>query len=371
MNEFAEVERTGFQKFCRWLVVTGSVIAVLIGVATFLGRQFVLAELINNFRFQVALGILLLALLMFYCRFLFWASLQFIFGLVVLAPVAMSFWPPEHQVENRAPNATTVSLLSYNVLGDNPNQQPVLETIQNQFADVVVVIEYENEWLKTLAPLDSIYRYSEKAAQRWHGFGIAIFSRHTLKNTTVKSTTDDSDIPCILSEVQLPGESFILAAVHFLAPLDATKMDIRNGQMKRVAELINEYRGERDMPVVLVGDFNCVAWSSYATELMRETGLTDSRQGYFYHGSWPTGNFLARIPIDNAFVSDRILVQNRTLLSGTASDHFPLYLEFKIADAEQGVNDEPESRKEPKQDEPKQNEPDSQEPESQDKVIDE
>lgn len=314
----------------RLFVKATSAVVVVIAVAVFFSRQFVLSELINSFRFQIALALIFLAVLLFYCRFRLWAALQLVLAGALLFPIVATLLQSSPA---EVDHSDSISLLSFNVLGDNPDRSPVFELIKEQFADITVVIEYENRWIDALKPLESIYAH-HVLEERWHGFGIAVFSRFPLRNVQVAETTGESDIPCVIAETTIRDQQFILAAVHFLAPLDRVRMDIRNGQLQQMAELIDAYRGERDLPVVVVGDFNCVPWSPFAKDFAKATGLIDSRLGQFYQGSWPTDNLLVQIPIDHAYVSPTVQIRKRSLLPASTSDHFPLYLEFAVPKSE-------------------------------------
>ncbi len=300
--------------------------AILVGLLAFFGRYSFFGELVGNFRLQIAVVIFLLGALLTYTQFRRWSALPYVVGIAVLFPIAWAFLPAQQS----APGPVTVSLLSYNILGNNEDREPVLETIQNHSADILVVIEYENSWVDAIETATSFYPYSIKQPAST-GFGIAVFSKFPLTNPTVAKSTEADDIPVILSEIKIAQQSVLLAAVHFLSPTSPERMAIRNEQMATVSRLIEEYQQDRELPVILVGDFNCVPWSPFVADMLNNLNLRDTRQGYFYQGSWPTFNWLARIPIDNAFVSQQIHVGKRSLLPVTSSDHFPLYLEFSVS----------------------------------------
>ena len=106
-------------------------------------------------------------------------------------------------------------------------------------------------------------------------------------------------------------------------------MSLRNRQLVDIADMIGDTNGK---PTILAGDFNCVPWSWHLKQLLDKTQLRDSRAGQGYHASWPTNLLPMRIPIDHAFVSDRIHISRRELLGQTGSDHFPLMLEFSVSE---------------------------------------
>ena len=102
-------------------------------------------------------------------------------------------------------------------------------------------------------------------------------------------------------------------------------MTVRNQQIQELAK----HLPKGSEPTVLLGDFNCVPWSPFLQEMLTVTGLRDSRRGFGYQGTWPSDFWPMRIPIDQAFVSDNVVVIERgRLTQPTGSDHFPLLLEL-------------------------------------------
>ena len=314
----------------RWIVagfVTASFISMILGLSLVLSRHLFISELLNNFRLQIGITVVSFAIPLFWLNWRRLGMFQLLFGLIVLFPILSNIFANEQPPAGRQ----EYSLLSYNVLADNRNKAPVVELLKSTDVDVTVVVEYANDWVEQLKPLDQKYPYSLEAP-RWHGFGIAIFSRHELYNKKIKMLSDaQSDIPFLLAEVALGDQKIILAAGHLLAPLQPYRMEIRNKQIMAATRLIKEYRDGRDLPVILVGDFNAVPWSPFIQDLLKTTELRDSRQGYFYHGSWPNDNLLVRIPIDHAFVSRQVHIHRRQLLRCYASDHLPLQIDFSIS----------------------------------------
>lgn len=302
--------------------------AMLVAMAMWMSRYVFVAEIFNNFRLQASLVIFTACIVLYSLNSKYLASTGLLVGLITFWPVA-SNWIPVQQPE---PGPKIISLLSYNVLGENYDREPVVSTLEKQFADMVVVLEYENFWAESLEQLSKSYAYSVKSL-RWHGFGIAMFSRLPIEDSKVISITKtETDNPIIVAEIQINQQSFVVVAAHFLSPLTNQKMGIRNRQIAEVTDIISEIQTQRKLPVILVGDFNCVAWSPFLQDAMQRCSLRDSRNGYLYHGSWPTRNPLLHIPIDNALVSEEIYVHQRKILPADTSDHFPLYLEFSISE---------------------------------------
>ena len=309
------------------MLMAAGVVAILVGLFLHFSRHFFVAELLNNFRLQIGGLIILLALPVFYVGLKKLAAAQLVMACIVFLPLIANWWPA-----GQAPSSEkTISLLTYNVLGNNWQQQPVVDLVDSTQADITVIVEYSNRWIEPLAEFKESHLDSLEAP-RWHGFGIAMFSQYELENKrAVLLNKDVSDFPFLLAEVVVEDQRFILAAGHFLAPITIEKMAIRNSQIESATRLIFNYRNGRDLPVIVVGDMNAVPWSPFVKDMVSALELKDSRRGYPYQGSWPNDNYLMRIPIDNSFVSKHVQVHRRELLSCYSSDHLPVMLEFSIA----------------------------------------
>ena len=222
--------------------------------------------------------------------------------------------------------------MSFNVLGTNRNAEEVISMVRRQSPDVLVVLEYSGIWHKGLQPLYDNYPH-RILLPRWHGFGIALFSRHPIEESeTIQLARDDTDAPMLVATIAPPdGPSYRVIAVHLLAPMSPERMQIRNREIQEIEDCLLRYQSS-GTPAMVIGDFNCVPWSAHLQGMLRATGLRDSRYGHGYQGTWPSRYPLLRIPIDNCFVSPGIEVTNRDVLANAAgSDHLPIIVDFDVA----------------------------------------
>src|SRR5262249_6462450 len=81
---------------------------------------------------------------------------------------------------------------------------------------------------------------------------------------------------------------------------------------------------------IIIGDLNSTDGSAHFRDLLRVSGLRDSRLGFGRQPSWPTMGFY-RIAIDHALVSDDLAVVDRRPGPNVGSDHFPLILDLAPA----------------------------------------
>ena len=313
-------------RFCRVAIgFSGCALGLL--VFSYFGQYSFYAELVSNFRLQVLIAVattgVAIGLLGGMRWWVAWVGIGFV---LVLLGVGWSIFSGPARGIQPGQWTEAVRLMTFNVLGSNETPQRVVRVISENRPDVVAVIEYSSDWTQHLQPLHADYPY-RLVQPRWHGFGIALFSKFPIVGSSVHQLADDrTDSPMLIATLDLGSEKVLrLAAVHLLAPMQPERMSIRNRQMKEV----EHWLPPKDVPTVLVGDFNCVPWSPFMKALMRGTGLRDSRDGWGYQGSWPALFWPMLIPIDQALVSSDVAVIDRQVIADpTGSDHLPVLLEI-------------------------------------------
>ena len=158
------------------------VTAVPVGLLlfSFLGHYSFFAELVCNFRFQLLVAILLAAATIAYLGGYRWAVGLVLVTLLSGSTVFSDYLPRDIEADGM----TKISVMSFNILGLNQSQDAVLEVISKNQPDVLVVIEYTSNWVGVFEALHADYPYRIEQP-RWHGFGIALFSKFPFSNPTV------------------------------------------------------------------------------------------------------------------------------------------------------------------------------------------
>lgn len=315
-NRLAGVAR-GFLRMCLWGLL-------LCWVLSYFGKHFYYAELLSNFRLQF---------LMLFCASVLLLRLARVRGLLLVGLLigfawscceTFSIWLP---TEQPAAGQTALRLMSFNILATNDAYEPVLKEIQHHDPDVLVVIEYAGIWHEVLDRLKDSYPFAHREP-RWHGYGIAVFSKVPLETAQSISLTENFviDVPVADVSLRVDDQLLHLTAAHVMSPVNRYRLQLRNEQFQEIAEIVNSKSG----PTILVGDMNCTMASSYLSELVEDTGLRDSRQGMGTQCSWVKFAPLITVPIDHAFVSPEIRIHNRFLGDAANSDHRPLIVDFSI-----------------------------------------
>jgi len=224
----------------------------------------------------------------------------------------------------REPGAaqSTIELFAVNVEWRNRSSERLLEMIRDESPDVVLVVEYTDEWGTRLEPIFADYPYRVLLPDD-RAFGIALLSRLPLRDVNpfrLESTA------AIDAKLVAQGSELRLIGLHLRPPTDPRSAAERARQLDALAELVNGIDG----PLAVAGDFNLTPYSPYFTELRAATGLKDSRAGFGPGFTWPSFLPLLGIPIDHCLVSPGVSVVAFRRLPAFGSDHYPIVVELSM-----------------------------------------
>ena len=309
----------------RMLLYSIALTPILLFLASLLGRYFLICELICNFRAYILITLVISSPVLLLLRRK-WLNAVWLGATLWAMMGTVSVFLPTAQSTIQLEDAQTVKIMSFNVLGHNPNHADAISEIKRHDPDVLVVLEYANRWEPALERLHTSYPHRLEQP-RWHGFGIAIFSKLPLDEQTILQLSERrTDNPFAVATVRVGDRQLRIAGTHLLSPMNSERLGIRNQQMREIGEFLALAK----VPTILVGDFNCVPWSAFLSDFLHQTGYRDSRQGFGYDGTWHAKRSFLRIPIDHAFVSRQVHVFSRTVGGSTGSDHFPIVLEVSV-----------------------------------------
>ncbi len=221
-----------------------------------------------------------------------------------------------------APDAQ-LKLYTANVLQPNEKRENLFQEIQKRQPDIIVFTETDNIWGEDIRKaIGDQYAYKVEQPQD-NMYGMIVYSKLALRETSIEFMVDE-EIPSIHTQVQLRnGEWFQLYAIHPTPPMpqeNATSTD-RDTELMKTA--IKSYQSK--LPVIVLGDFNDVAWSA-STELTETIAkLLDLRvgRGFFnsYHAQYP----IFRWPLDHILIAPEFRLTDAGTGVDTGSDHFPTY----------------------------------------------
>jgi len=223
---------------------------------------------------------------------------------------------------------TGFMLLTSNVLQKNEETGLMVEEIKKLNPDVAVFTETNDTWNEAIkSGLGGDYPYKVEVPLD-NTYGMILYSKLKLHNPQVKYIVDDS-IPSIHSEIELrSGDRVQLHAIHPTPPMpqhNPSSSD-RDAEMMKIAL---EAR-DSEIPVIVIGDFNDVAWSQ-TTSLFQSVGeLLDVRKGRSFYNTFDATSFIMRWSLDHIFVSEEFRVKKIDIGSDIKSDHTPFYAELYL-----------------------------------------
>ncbi|WP_221406438.1 endonuclease/exonuclease/phosphatase family protein [Marivirga sericea] len=233
------------------------------------------------------------------------------------------------QIESVSLNAQpNIKLLIANVFQDNRDWEKLANTVAREQADVVLLVETNKWWKdKCLDAFGNDYKY-QVLEQRENTYGMLLFSKLELKSTQIHYFIKD-DLPSIETSIVLDNRLIKLYAIHPEPPVPSENPE----STARDAEilLVGERTNADQVPTIVAGDLNDVAWS-YTTELfLKVSGLLDPRRGRGFFSSFHAKHSLARWPLDHVFCSGHFRLQKMKRMENIGSDHFPILLQLHLA----------------------------------------
>ena len=101
-----------------------------------------------------------------------------------------------------------------------------------------------------------------------------------------------------------------------------------------------------NLPCIVTGDLNDVAWS-HVTELFRKTsGLLDPRRGRGFYSTFSAHHWLVRYPLDYIFCSPHFGLVQMKRLPKNGSDHFATLTHLVLSEELKDQQQEPQADKE-------------------------
>jgi endonuclease/exonuclease/phosphatase (EEP) superfamily protein YafD len=235
-----------------------------------------------------------------------------------------TFLVPQTVKPARAPRAgRTIRLLISNVKIENRNAPGLLKIIRDARPDVALLLETNEWWRDALEQLESSYRFTVQKPLE-NSYGMILYSKLEILRPEVLFRLYE-DIPSIRARIVLP--SGIEVELHCLHPKPPVPQEESSSE-QRDAELLlvaRETRG-KDIPIVVMGDLNDVAWSHTNYLFQRISGLLDPRIGRGFYNTFDARYPVIRFPLDHFFHSHHFRLVELRRLPYFGSDHFPMFI---------------------------------------------
>jgi len=226
----------------------------------------------------------------------------------------------------RSDGIDNLRILIANVYQENRQSKDYHNLIAMCEPDLILMVETNKWWQNEMDSIQKTYQHQLKAPLE-NTYGMLLYSKLPLRDAKVNYLVK-SDIPSMEATIELrSGQQVKLFCLHPEPPVpqENTRSTERDKEILIVAEKAKDI----DLPVVVMGDLNDVAWS-YTTELFgKVSGLLDPRRGRGFFNSFNAKYWLLRFPLDHIFCSTDFALSSIKRLANCGSDHFPMCVDLK------------------------------------------
>ena len=235
------------------------------------------------------------------------------------------------------PRGSTLDVAAANVLWDNPHPEAFVSWLEAEDPEIVAVLEVSSIWLGILDDLRAKYPHQVLAPSLEEGWiestwGIALLSKVPFERVE-RLPIPRRSMPVLDVDIRFDGELVTFRTLHPSRPGNPNRIAARNEQLRTMIEGLS-WEGR----IVLMGDLNTTSHAPIFGELLRRTGLRDTRHGFGRLPTFNGGNALAFvtlppmwIPIDHILVSEGLEVFERKAGPAIGSDHLPISARLGLA----------------------------------------
>lgn len=234
------------------------------------------------------------------------------------------YWKKEVK-SSQGDHEAQLKMMTANVLKFNRKTERLIGFVRSYQPDILVVLESDKWWESKLDVLEDQMPYTIKQPLD-NLYGMHVYSRYPLENSQICHFIE-SDIPSMHALIVLPSGDKVRA--HFLHPRPPSPTE-NPESAERDAELIMVAKSvaKTNMPVIVTGDLNDVAWSQTTRLFRKMSGLLDPRVGRGMYNTFHAQLPFLRWPLDHVFHSSHFTLNHIECLPDIGSDHFALYTEL-------------------------------------------
>lgn len=321
------------------MLVSVAIIAVLLGLATalpFLPLAHGIVR-VGDFPRQQILSIaaivLVAALLVADAEPAWIAIIALLAAIIVVQGwFVLQFTPlwRRETADHRGEPGAHLRVVASNVKMSNTRHAEMAQTLSGANPDIAILMEVDATWMKGLAPFLDTYPHLIDLHQQ-NSYGMALVSRFPLEDVETGCLLTEG-VPSIIATVRLPdGQRFRLYSIHPEPPVPHRGTEGRDGETSLVALRTRD----EELPVLVSGDLNDVAWSGTTRRFRRISRLLDPRIGRMVFSTFDARYPLIRWPLDHLFHSPEFRLVSMNRLAGSGSDHFPVCFELVLCATEQ------------------------------------
>ena len=270
-------------------------------------------------------------------------------GLASAAAFGMTWGPLfAPRAETAAASGPSLTVMTLNVLYENPKHAELAAAIEAEDPDVVALQELEEDAAADLAQALGT-RYPYRALHPARESGAGVLSRYPLRDVEVIQLSDGKHLvqrlavdapggPLTLFNIQLPLPRFVWSEQR-LGPLRLPigyDSEPRSAEIRRLTDLVDGTAG----PVLVMGDFNMTEYSPDYRRMRARLGDAYRAVGQGFGHTFPRfGSFPRRLPapwpvlrLDYVWHSAELRPLAAHVGPSGRSDHHPVVVRFARAD---------------------------------------
>lgn len=237
------------------------------------------------------------------------------------------FWRSQRSKDVDGEKSEQVRVIACNIYQYNTEFQRFIDLIEKEDPDVFVTMESNAAWEEAMRPLEQAYPNYQKVTLE-NTYGMHLYTKLKMHRVETHYFVAD-DLPSIEAELETAdGHRFVFFAVHPPppSPTEEDNSKERDGDLLSVAKKVKDY----ELPVVVVGDFNNVAWARASILFKKTSELIDARIGRGILATFHAKYWFFRVPLDLLFHCKAVFIDKLFIYPSIGSDHFPIGCTFHI-----------------------------------------
>ena len=260
----------------------------------------------------------------------FWYLQSLLLAMIIYHGITLIKYTPFYKVKKFSQTENSSKkyhFISANVYQFNTDYEKFINLIKKNKPDLFLTMESNGDWEKALQVLEEDYPFQHKVTLE-NTYGMHFYSKMEIQESRTHFFVAD-DIPSIEAHLKTEdGFEFVFFGVHPPppSPTEEETSKERDGDLLSTAKRVQEI----EKPVIVVGDFNNVAWSQSSILFRKTSHLIDPRVGHSFVSTFHAKYRFLRFPIDLMFHSEDIFIKDLKTLENFGSDHLPVYCEFFI-----------------------------------------
>lgn len=220
-----------------------------------------------------------------------------------------------------------IKIISCNIYQFNEEYQRFIDLINKEKPDIFLTMESDSKWENAMRVLEKDYPNYEKVTLD-NTYGMHFYTKlNVISKQTHYFVADD--LPSIEAELKTrDGHRFVFFGTHPPppSPTEEENSKERDGDLLSIAKKVRNYT----LPVLVIGDFNNVAWAKSSILFKKTSKLIDARIGRGIISTFHSKYWFFRVPLDLLFHSPDIFIDKLFIYPSIGSDHFPVGCTFHI-----------------------------------------